>query len=85
MRIENRKNLRREIRQPAMMFTVDGSQLGMCLIVDASTTGAKLEPQVPIEIPDEFFLLLTRDGAVNRRCKIAWRSKDAVGVRFVAA
>jgi hypothetical protein len=38
-----------------------------------------------LDIPDEFVLLLSNDGIVQEStCKVAWRSGDEVGAKFVA-
>lgn len=33
---------------------------------------------------EEFFLMITRDGRVSRRARMAWERKQYVGVRFVS-
>jgi len=52
---------------------------------DVSAVGAKLELQPESEIPDEFTLLLSKYGNVSRKCKVLWRSKNSVGIRFIPA
>jgi hypothetical protein len=84
MSSDKRKNVRRPLRQPAMMLNVDGSMLGLCVILDVSATGARLEPPQSIEVPNEFILLLTRNRNVRRRCKVVRRQGSAIGVRFSA-
>jgi hypothetical protein len=34
-------------------------------------------------VPNEFILALSSDGAARRRCRVAWRTKDQVGVEFL--
>jgi hypothetical protein len=82
MRTEKRKSLRRSVRQPAVILNNNGSILGSCTILDVSASGAKLQPRAPTEVPDDFILVLSKDAQVRRRCKIAWRSEAAIGVRF---
>jgi hypothetical protein len=85
MGIENRKDLRRFVRQPAMMVNRDGSILGSCTMLDVSASGAKLQPRAPVEVPDDFILVLSKNGHVLRQCRLVWRSEAAIGVQFVAA
>jgi len=83
MRSEHRKNIRRMVRQGARMVQADGSALGNCLMADVSATGARLEVEASEALPDQFILLLSRDGKVRRQCSVAWRSNNSVGIRFV--
>jgi hypothetical protein len=46
--------------------------------------GARLALSFAGEVPNEFLLSLSRDGSVRRRCQIAWRAENQIGVRFVA-
>jgi hypothetical protein len=55
------------------------------MMLDVSATGARLRFDRTSELPDEFTLLLTKDGRVRRRCQIVWRNEDLVGIRFVFA
>jgi hypothetical protein len=83
MRKEARKSERKVFRKPAAILNADGSLFGMCTMLDVSATGAKIEPQVATEVPNEFILLLSNDGKVRRRCKISWRTETEIGVQFV--
>jgi PilZ domain len=85
MGIENRKTRRRVVQHPAMVLNRDGSISCLCMMKDVSATGAKLELQTDSEVPDEFILLMSKYGNVRRECKISWRTKTAIGVRFVVA
>jgi hypothetical protein len=55
------------------------------MMLDVSATGARLRFNRTSELPNEFILLLTKDGRVRRRCQIVWRNEDIVGIRFVFA
>jgi hypothetical protein len=50
-----------------------------------SAGGAKLIHSIADELPNEFFLSFSRDGRVRRRCQLAWRGENQMGVRFLAA
>jgi hypothetical protein len=47
---------------------------------DVSETGARVDIERPADLPPEIELVLS--GAIVRRCRIVWRSKDAVGVTW---
>jgi hypothetical protein len=53
-----------------------------CVIRNMSKTGAQLAVESPIGIPDEFTLLIKPE-MTKRACRVAWRSADRIGVRFV--
>ena len=80
---EKRKNLRRSITYPAFIDLGDGSPAIECTLCDASQQGALLAVAEPKSVPDEFILALSSDGAARRRCRVAWRTKDQVGVEFL--
>ena len=82
MGIENRKSRRRFVAQPAIILNGDGTILGSCTMLDVSASGAKLQLKPPTEVPGDFILILSKNGQVRRRCKVAWQSEAAIGVRF---
>lgn len=79
---DKRRNLRRAISYPAFLDLGDGVAPRECLICDVSKEGALLAVSDPKSLPDEFTLALSVDGAARRRCRIAWRSRDQIGVSF---
>jgi hypothetical protein len=80
---EKRKNFRRSITYPAFIDLGDGSPTIECTLCDASQEGALLAVANPDSVPNEFILALSSDGAARRRCRVAWRTKDQVGVEFL--
>jgi hypothetical protein len=52
-----------------------------CTVRSISETGAALEIASPIGIPNNFTLIISKDG-VKRPCQITWRSEHRIGVRF---
>jgi hypothetical protein len=54
-----------------------------CVIRNLSETGAALEVESPLGIPDDFTLYLTQDEKTNWNCRVAWRSANRIGVRFI--
>jgi hypothetical protein len=51
---------------------------------DVSSGGARLAHSITDELPDQLLLSLSKDGAVRRRCQVAWRRENQLGVRFLA-
>jgi len=85
MPAEYRKSARRFIQQGARIALTGGSILGKCEVSDVSVTGARLTLGMPAAgVPDNFVLLLSYDGRLRRQCSVVWRSKNSVGVEFVA-
>jgi hypothetical protein len=80
---EKRKNLRRSIAYPAFIDLGDGLPTIECTLCDASQEGALLAVANPNSVPNEFILALSSDGAARRRCRVAWRTNDQVGVEFL--
>jgi hypothetical protein len=52
-----------------------------CVLRNVSATGACLEVASPIGIPDDFTLIIKSDNT-SRRCHVAWRAAQRIGVRF---
>jgi hypothetical protein len=80
---EHREDIRRHVRQGARMIRADGSALGTCIMIDVSATGACLVVKASDAPPDQFILLLSLNGQLRRHCSVAWRTGNAVGVRFI--
>jgi hypothetical protein len=83
IRYEARSSKRRMVLHGARLAGIDGSVLEGCRLVDISAGGARLEVDNPAGLPDQFVLLLSRDGALHRQCAVVWRSENSVGVEFV--
>ena len=67
----------------AKMVSVDRAWCRYCRMINVSDFGALLEMQVPEEVIDEFFLLLSTVGKpAFRRCKIVWIKGVRLGVTF---
>jgi PilZ domain len=50
-----------------------------CTIRNLSDSGASLEVESPIGIPETFALVMDSGG---RRCRVIWRREKRIGVRF---
>jgi PilZ domain len=77
-----RKSLRRDFHYSAKLLARDAKQWD-AFIVDISESGAQLELTDARDVPDEFSLLIGGKGAVNRQCRVVWRSNERLGVTFM--
>ena len=75
----NRAALRHRVLKSASI-SFDGGAID-CVVRNISDTGAALEIASPVGIPDTFTLLISGDHT-GRRCRVAWRSDNRIGVSF---
>jgi hypothetical protein len=78
-----RKSQRKPKRQAAWISSGSTRMPIPCVIWDLSEEGARLAPARVNVVPDLFTLNLTRDGKSRRVCRVVWRKKPHLGVRFV--
>jgi hypothetical protein len=78
-----RKDARKPTKARAYLYSADGWPLGECEMKDVSSSGARLAHEISDELPETFMLALSRNGQVRRRCKVAWKKDNEIGVRFV--
>ena len=52
-----------------------------CVVRNVSETGASLEVESPLGIPDQFELIIVID-RLRRRSHVVWRKEKRIGVRF---
>jgi len=81
--IEQRRSRREPVYFPAWIESTLGSQRHECSVLDVSDGGARILVPARTRISKEFWLLLSKDGARRRRCQIAWRSDDQIGVSYL--
>jgi len=81
--LERRRAMRHETRCPAWIEFDDDIAPRNCTLVDVSEGGARLELVTPEDLPPEFSLVLIEDASHVRRCRVAWRNGQEVGVRYV--
>src|SRR3972149_1560378 len=79
---ERRKSSRQVIQLNAIIERAPNLVPLSCLIVDMSVMGARISTP-NAALPNEFTLLLSRDGPVRRNCKVVWRRDFTVGVQFL--
>jgi hypothetical protein len=74
---------RRNMRQFYSVHAAgEGTAQNPWAIVDLSHTGARLRVKSAETVPAEFELSV--GGVANRRCLVAWRSSNEIGIRFAA-
>ena len=80
MKRERRKNFRIEWHSPATIY--DGKLARPCIVSNFSNGGARIAGVRAATIPDEFGLRITSRDCRIRRCRVLWRSDDALRVEF---
>ena len=84
-----RKDLRQRPRAPvgskAWIRFDDGFSVRACRLVDLSRTGFRIVVDAPRDVTDSFNLLLSRDAAPGRLCRVKWRTGSEIGAEFVGA
>jgi hypothetical protein len=84
---EGRRELRRSRRTPkrnaAWIALASGGSHIPCVLWDISETGARIAAARADVLPIAFNLLLTKDGAARRVCRVVWRKEGYMGVQFV--
>jgi PilZ domain len=79
MKIERQSPRLRTLKGGSIIF---GLAAGInCVIRNMSKTGACLEVESPVGVPDAFTLLIKPE-ILKRACHVAWRSAKRIGVRF---
>jgi hypothetical protein len=78
---DKRKSPRRPMRYTAWLG-LEANQLHGCVLSDISATGARVDVEDSKPIPDEFMLLLSSNGAAQRKCCVVWRKPRQIGVKF---
>ena len=77
---EKRKGQRQRTLKAGTILIAGAGSID-CVVKNLSETGASLEIESPIGIPDDFTLVIINDD-VKRSCRVAWRSARRIGVRF---
>jgi hypothetical protein len=81
-RHDNRKAPRKSLHYPVVVEMGEGEAAQICMLSDASDTGARLTLQYPEAVPETFTMRLSRDGKITRKCHVVWRSEHQIGLEF---
>jgi hypothetical protein len=82
---ESRKHRRVDLSYVARVMTLEAELICDCALVDVSQGGARIAVLAADMVPDEFLLAFSPKSDVSRKCTVAWRRDDEVGVTFVKA
>lgn len=85
MRKDYRKSRRRNIGARAWIRFDEGFAVRPCRLVDLSETGVRIELDTPQIVAGRFSLLLRRDAAPGRPCRVKWRRGTLIGAEFIDA
>lgn len=77
---EKRATLRHHVLKSATI-AFDGGGIS-CRVRNLSETGAALDVDSPIGIPEQFDLVIESDH-VHRRSRVVWRKPKRIGVTFI--
>ncbi len=77
----SRVDLRRRVIKKATIAYNNRHITINCQVRDLTEDGARLRPQPGLAIPDHFELLIDLD-ALSVPCKVVWRDKNDIGVKF---
>ncbi len=78
-----RKYRRVELDYTARILSLSGELICDCAVLNVSQGGARIAVLASEMVPDEFLLLFSAGSNVSRRCKVAWRNDENIGVIFV--
>jgi len=83
--IKQRQSPRHRENRAAWIEANNGAAPLDCTVWDVSEAGVRITIDTPRRVPQEFFLVLSKDGKVRRRCRVVWRSNEQVGACFLSA
>jgi hypothetical protein len=67
---------------PALIRIHDDLPLHPCTVLDVSSRGARVRLDGDARVPDQFVLLFTPTGTVQRHVRVVWRQDGYLGVAF---
>jgi hypothetical protein len=80
---ESRKHTRVELSYVARVMSLEAELICDCALIDVSQGGARIAVLAADMVPDEFLLGFSAKSDVSRKCRVAWRRDDEVGVIFL--
>ena len=85
MRKDSRKAVRNPIGSKVWIRFDDGFSVRECRLVDLSGGGIRILVKAPYDVARQFSLMMTRDAAPGRRCRVKWRHGKEIGAEFVGS
>jgi hypothetical protein len=80
-----RKDDRSKIGGKVWIRFDDGFSVRACKLVDLSKGGVRIKVDAPRDVAGLFSLLMTRNAAPGRRCRVKWRRGSEIGAEFVGS
>ena len=77
---ESRAARRHRVLKAGLIEFSGGGAIG-CAVKNLSASGAALEFESALDIPDRLTLCILPD-AVKRQCRVIWRSPKRIGISF---
>jgi hypothetical protein len=81
---DKRRAPRRRVLKGALAAYNDRHCTIECTVRDISASGARIQSNGTLNIPDTFELIIEIDG-IEADCQVVWRKGHDIGVRFVGA
>ena len=81
--LERRRSPRRRVTATGWIVTDGRGPPTVCVLWDASRSGARLALMDPEKLPDKFLLLFSRNGYPGIGCRVVWRSGMNIGVEYL--
>jgi len=78
---ERRSGIRQRVLKGGTIVLPSGGAI-TCMVRNVSETGAAIEVESSIAIPDTFDLLIGDGQERRHHCKVAWRTARRLGVAF---
>jgi hypothetical protein len=80
--MQDKRRARRRPLRYAAWIALGPDDRRACVLSDVSDSGARIEIDEPDDVPENFLLLLSNNGAARRACRVVWREQRQLGVRF---
>jgi PilZ domain len=78
---ERRRSVRHRTYKGAQIAPKDDRAAIECIVRNLSDSGACLNVESPIVVPDEFYLIF-ENGGTRHTCHVVWRGENQMGVMF---
>lgn len=82
LRMNEKRNAQRHRVLKAGTIGIPGGGAIDCMVRNMSASGAAVEVETPLGIPDAFTLVIEADH-FSRPCRVTWRKGKRIGVKFV--
>jgi hypothetical protein len=78
-----KRESRKSVSQPGWLTLEGGFAARQCVVLDLSSTGAKITVDSPQSLDAKLRLAFSRDARTGRNCEVVWRRGKTLGVKFV--